>query len=145
MEIKILLKEDAQKAHGIMKESFVTSWSQETIEALITSENSVCLGAFEGEELTGYAFLECVFDEGSLTDIAVLPKYRRRGISQALMETLLCKAKSRKLAFVTLEVRVSNVPAISLYRKNGFVEVGKRPSYYTSPTEDALLMTKNLI
>lgn len=142
MEIRKLEIQDAFDTFGVMKESFSTPWSKEAIENLILSENAVCLGSFEGEVLTGYAFLECVLDEGSLTDIAVHPDYRRRGISQALMEALLKEAKGRNLAFVTLEVRASNTPAINLYRKNGFEDVGRRPSYYTAPTEDALLMTK---
>ena len=62
----------------------------------------------------------------------------------ALMQMLMQKATSLNLAFVTLEVRVSNTPAVSLYRKFGFEDVGRRPAYYTLPTEDALLMTKIL-
>lgn len=143
MEIKRLESEDAKLVFEIMKKSFSTTWSPEAIDNLIESESAVCLGAFEENTLTGYAFLECVLDEGSLTDIAVHPEHRRKGISQALMEELLSEAEAKSLSFVTLEVRVSNIPAISLYRKNGFEEVGRRPSYYTAPTEDALLMTKN--
>ena len=142
MEIKKLKAVDAEATFAIMKESFSTTWSQQAIESLINSQDAVCLGSFEGDVLQGYAFLECVLDEGSLTDIAVSPDFRRRGISQALMEALLKEAEDRNLAFVTLEVRASNTPAINLYRKNGFEDVGVRPSYYTAPTEDALLMTK---
>ena len=80
MEIKKLTSCDVQSVFEIMKQSFSTTWSQQAIESLINSQDAVCLGAFEGQTLTGYAFLECVLDEGSLTDIATSPEYRRRGI-----------------------------------------------------------------
>ena len=142
MEIKQLTQKDSAATHEIMKKSFSTSWTRETIDALIKSGNAVCLGAFEGDVLMGYAFLEWVLDEGSLTDIAVQEDFRRKGISQKLMDSLLKSAVEKNLVFVTLEVRASNIPAISLYEKNGFMQIGKRKAYYTAPVEDALLMTK---
>lgn len=145
MEIKKLTGKDAVATLEIMEKSFSNPWSLATIEALISSESVACFGAFEGEVLIGYAFLEWVLDEGSLTDIAVLQNYRGAGISNLLMDALITEAQGRNLAFVTLEVRVSNAPAIGLYRKFGFADAGRRPAYYTAPTEDALLMTKNLI
>lgn len=143
MEIKILVPKDAPAIREIMEKSFSNPWPFATMESLISSDSAVALGAFEGDVLTGYAFLEWVLDEGSLTDIAVHPQFRGRGISLLIMESLLQEAKYRNLSFVTLEVRVSNIPAISLYRRFGFEEVGRRPAYYTNPTEDALLMTRN--
>ena len=144
MEIKKLESADACAVLEIMERSFSVPWSLGTVETLISSENASCLGAFEDGVLIGYAFLEQVLDEGSLTDIAVHPEHRRKGVSAALMQMLMQKATSLNLAFVTLEVRVSNTPAVSLYRKFGFEDVGRRPAYYTLPTEDALLMTKKL-
>ena len=142
MEIKELTIAHAQAVYEVLSASFSSPWSVETITALLQSENAVCFGVFEGEALVGYAALEWVLDEGSLTDIAVLPSFRRKGIAKLLMSELVAKAQIKKLQFVTLEVRQSNTPAISLYESYGFERVGKRPSYYRSPVEDAILMTK---
>ena len=144
MEIKRLVLSDSSAVHGIMEKSFSTTWSVASIENLISGSNAACFGAFEDDVLTGYVFLEWILDEGSLTDIAVLPEYRGRGISLLLMDALMEEAKKQELSFVTLEVRVSNTPAISLYKKYSFAEVGRRSGYYSAPKEDALLMTCNL-
>ena len=144
MQIKVLTNEYAQAVYKILSQSFENPWSVQTIESLLESDNAVCFGAFEEDTLVGYAALEWVVDEGSLTDIAVLPQKRKKGIANLLMEALLDKSHKEQLQFVTLEVRESNTPAINLYKKFGFREVGKRPRYYKDPVEDALLMTKYL-
>lgn len=141
----IKLNEEHIKAIHIIEEScFASPWSENTIEALIKSDNAQCFGCVEDEILVGYIALEWVMDEGSLTNLAVLPEYRCRGIAQKLTNSLLEEAVKRKLQFVTLEVRVTNTPASELYKKSGFEEVGVRKGYYSNPREDALLMTKYL-
>lgn len=76
---------------------------------------------------------------------AVSPDFRRQGIARALIAELTAKAGENKLAFVTLEVRESNAPAIALYTGAGFAPVGKRKNFYSNPTENAVLMTISLI
>ncbi len=142
MEIKKLKCEHTHRVHKVLCDAFLNPWSEDTVRTLLQSDKAVCFGAFEGEELVGYAVLEWVLDEGSLTDIAVLKEFRGRGISKLLMDEIVKAAKDMSLQFVTLEVRESNVPAVSLYKKYGFADVGKRPRYYSTPTEDAVLMTK---
>ena len=142
MELKYLTTKDLEKLLTLEETSFSKPWSRETLEELLSSDRAAVLGLFEGEELLGYSCLEWVLDEGSLTDIAVLKNYRGQGISKLLMDELTREAKERNLQFVTLEVRESNLPAIGLYKKYGFEDVGKRPRYYSDPTEDAVLMTK---
>lgn len=144
MKIKVLTTEYAQDVYLVLSSSFSNPWSADTVKSLLESDTAVCFGAFEEDTLVGYAALEWVLDEGSLTDIAVLPAKRKKGVASLLMEALVDEAQKRNLQFVTLEVRQSNTPAISLYRKFGFEEVGKRPKYYKDPSEDALLMTRNL-
>lgn len=97
--------------------------------------------AVEGTEVVGHAVLSSVLDEGSLDDIAVSPACRRRGIADALLADTARRARERGLAFLTLEVRAGNGPALALYRKHGFAEVGRRKNYYEKPREDAILMT----
>ena len=73
-----------------------------------------------------------------MTNVAVLPKYRRQGIGRLL----LSEEMKNDMAFISLEVRESNLPAIRLYESVGFVIQGVRPKFYTSPTENAVIMTK---
>ena len=75
-------------------------------------------------------------------NIAVHPDHRRQGIAAALLQRLLEDLARMGSHSLTLEVRKSNAPAISLYEKLGFVQIGCRPRYYRNPKEDALIMRK---
>ena len=77
-----------------------------------------------------------------MMNIAVDPRYRRQGIAQMLVEALVEQLKKAESRCLTLEVRISNAPAIALYEKLGFEQVGKRPNYYRNPKEDALILRK---
>ena len=144
MEIIKLKTEHAQDVHSILASSFSNPWSLDMVSELLGSDSAVCFGAVCEDKLVGYACLEWVLDEGSLTDIAVNPDYRGRGFAKALMSELVSEAEKRDMQFVTLEVRESNISAVNLYRSFGFEDVGKRPRYYKDPVEDALLLTKYL-
>lgn len=144
MNIINLNAEYTKAIYRVEESCFQSPWSEQSIENLTKSDNALCLGCFEDDTLAGYIALEWVLDEGSLTNLAVSPDYRRRGIAEALTKALLQEAEKLNLQFVTLEVRVSNTPASNLYRKMGFEEVGVRKGYYSNPREDALLMTKYL-
>ena len=89
----------------------------------------------------GYVGCHAVLDEGYITNVAVSPDCRRQGVGRALIGTLVSHAGAQGLAFVTLEARTSNMPAIALYENAGFQKVGVRKNFYTAPVEDALLMT----
>lgn len=95
-------------------------------------------------KVVGYVGLMYVLDEGYISNVAVHPDYRRRGIAQALVRALAKRAEAKFLSFVTLEVRESNEGARALYEKCGFKIVGRRKNYYEKPTEDAILMTLHL-
>jgi ribosomal-protein-alanine N-acetyltransferase len=82
-----------------------------------------------------------VLDEGYITNVAVSPLHRRKGIAAKLLAELRAQAEEKELSFITLEVRASNVPAIALYEGAGYVPVGTRRNFYSAPKEDALLMT----
>ena len=77
-----------------------------------------------------------------MMNIAVAPAYRRQGIAETLISMLIVQLKERGSNSLTLEVRVSNIPAIGLYQKLGFIQVGRRPNYYRNPKEDALILRK---
>ena len=89
----------------------------------------------------GYVGCQTVLDEGYITNVAVSPDCRRQGVGRALIGTLVSHAGAQGLAFVTLEARTSNMPAIALYENACFQKVGVRKNFYTAPVEDALLMT----
>lgn len=98
--------------------------------------------ALQGDVVCGYIGCQTVLDEGYITNVAVHPDCRRRGVAQALLAAL--HAQAAALAFITLEVRQSNAAAIALYTQAGYQPVGARKGFYSHPTEDALLMTKFL-
>ena len=99
------------------------------------------IATMDGGRVLGYVGLMYVLDEGYISNVAVHPEARRQGIGDALIDALAAKAAELELAFLTLEVRESNAPAIALYAKHGFHPVGKRKNYYDAPKEDAVLMT----
>ena len=82
-----------------------------------------------------------VLDEAYISNVAVSPDCRRQGIGAALIAELTRRAGRLELAFLTLEARASNAPAIRLYEKMGFRQVGRRKRYYQRPEADAVLMT----
>ncbi len=126
----------------IEQKSFTHPWSKESFLNELEKPNSFKFVAIEDETVVGFAILETVLDEGNLLDIAVCEAYRKNGIGKALMKELVAVAVDKKLSFITLEVRASSTPAISLYEKFGFEVVGVRKNYYSKPVEDAVLMTK---
>ena len=105
----------------------------------------IFLVAEQDGRTAGYVGCQTVLDEGYITNVAVSPDFRRQGIARALIAELTAKAGENKLAFVTLEVRESNAPAIALYTGAGFAPVGKRKNFYSNPTKNAVLMTISLI
>ena len=128
------------------------SHSREELHATLQdaiSDGGAVLLALEGERPVGFA--QCAlrrdYVEGSSTSpvgylegIFVLPEHRRRGVASALIDEMISRAAALELAFLSLEVRASNSPAIALYRGKGFVDVGVRPGNYEKPAEDAIIM-----
>ena len=120
---------------------FSHPWSEDALRDELWNDSAVVVVA-EGEDGTvlGYAGLQTVLDEGYINNVAVDPRFRRQGVAGQLVEAFL-RFGAARLAFLTLEVRASNAPAIALYEKYGFAQAGRRRDYYDDPREDALLMT----
>ena len=121
---------------------FSMPWTREQLGSQLPDAMHVFLVADANGTAVGYVGMMHVVDEGYISNVAVAPEYRRRGAADALIAALVDRCAELSLAFVTLEVRRSNYPAIALYEKHGFVRVGERRDYYELPREDALLMTK---
>lgn len=127
-------------AAAVEQACFSQPWSEQGLRAELEKEFARCFAAVSDGAVVGWAGLEAVWGEGSVTNIAVLPGFRRRGIGEALTRALLSCAAGLSLDRLLLEVRVSNAPAIALYEKLGFGPVGIRPGFYDAPREDALIM-----
>ena len=121
--------------------SFSTPWSEKSIGEELHNEWAIWYVALEGETLLGYIGTQFGLDGGDIMTIATNPEIRSRGLGQRLVETILEIFREKDLGYLTLEVRPSNAPALRLYEKLGFQEVGRRKKYYREPTEDALLLT----
>lgn len=117
-------------------------WSAQSLE-LLTNEG-IGVGYLLTDPADGtvvaYGGMLITVDEGQITNIAVHPDHRRRGFGVAILRALLRHAKDARLESVSLEVRPSNTAAVAMYRAAGFAEAGRRKSFYTKPTEDALVM-----
>lgn len=122
---------------------FAHPWSETDLLGGFDNFTHYFVAESEGE-LLGYCGMQVIAGEGYITNVAVKPQHRKQGFGLKILEELLNFARVEELQFVTLEVRESNAPAINLYKKMGFEEVGKRPNFYRDPKEDALLLTKFL-
>lgn len=136
-----LTEKDAEEIAFIEKECFADPWSVKSILDSIKG-NNVFIGIKENGSLIGYLSLYESLDEGYINNIAVLKDKRRKGIGKSLLKEITHYAVSKGLSFISLEVRVSNTPAINLYSSFGFKEEGKRKNYYNNPTEDAIILTR---
>ena len=124
------------------KQCFSDPWSERSIASELSNPLSLWLVCMDGETLAGYVGSQTVMGESDMMNLAVAPSYRRRGIGEALVNSLVERLALRNAHCLTLEVRASNQAAISLYQKQGFREIGLRPRYYRNPREDALILRK---
>ena len=122
---------------------FSTPWTEQQIKS--SDDSTVFFLAKADGKTVGYGGMYTVLDEGYITNIGVMPDYRRKGIGAKLVKELINYSIKNSLSFLSLEVRVSNIAAIKLYDSFGFKEVGKRKNFYNKPKEDALIMTRYFI
>jgi len=121
---------------------FSDPWSEKSITSELHNVLSYWLVALDGDTVAGYVGSQSVLGESDMMNVAVHPDYRRQGIAEGLVTGLVQALKERGNYCLTLEVRASNAPAIALYGKLDFAEVGRRPNYYRNPKEDALILRK---
>ncbi|MFZ5641977.1 MAG: ribosomal protein S18-alanine N-acetyltransferase [Bacillota bacterium] len=125
--------------------SFPTPWTRRAFQFEVTENDfaSYIVALIDGR-VVGYAGMWIVLDEAHITNVAIHPDYRGKGYGRALMTELLTRAAVLGGVKITLEVRVSNKAARSLYKSLGFVEMGMRRKYYTDNDEDAIIMWLDL-
>lgn len=142
IEIKKASVADIPAMLEVEKRCFCSeAWSESDFEYSMNNSGHTFLCAFCDGAFAGY-IAASEFGDLNIDSIAVVPQYRRRGIAKKLLETVL-EESTAEAAF--LEVRISNFPAICLYKSFGFEEIYIRKGYYLEPFEDALIMKKELI
>lgn len=144
MKIEKMTSGQLDDVYIIETECFSHPWSKQSLEEELNNETSLFLVAKEENEVIGYIGMSIVIDEGYIFNVAVRESYRNKGVATALINELVTYGKKNNFSFITLEVRESNLPAISLYSKFGFIKAGERRDYYSNPKENAILLTKYL-
>ena len=138
MKIVLMDKNHISKVVELETLCFSSPWSEKALEEELENPNAVFLVTEDG---TGYIGCHFVCGDGAMTNLAVHPEHRRKGIGKQLLLALEEEAKKLDAETISLEVRKSNLSAINLYEKMGYKTVGERPNFYTKPTENAVLMT----
>ena len=144
MKIVRMNENNIHSVKQIEDECFSNPWSFESLNAELSKVGACFYVAEDDEEAMGYIGFNMVLDEGYIANLAVKEKYRRKGVANALLQKVVDTAKENNLAFVSLEVREGNIPAINLYNKFGFTKQGVRKNFYRNPTENGLILTKFL-
>lgn len=144
MNILPMEKKHIAKVAELEKECFSEPWSEEGLSAELTKEEAHFFVYENDGSLAGYMGMHIILDECYVTNVAVFHSFRRKGIGEALVKHCIRKSADENCSFISLEVRVSNTAAISLYEKLGFLAVGERKNFYSHPQENGLIMTKNL-
>jgi ribosomal-protein-alanine N-acetyltransferase len=134
---------DLETVAGIEKRIYAVPWSLAVFSGQLARETALCFVCDIDGVLVGYLIADMFVDVWHLMNVAVDEPFRRRRIAADLLEAYFNVTERRGHRGHTLEVRVSNAPAIELYRSFGFVSTGVRPRYYTPDGEDAAIMWKD--
>lgn len=142
---RFMEEKDIDDVLKIEQASFTTPWTLEAFHHEMTQNRfAVYVVLEEDGQVIGYCGSWVVVDEVHITNVAIHPDYRGQKLGEALMRNMIEVAIGLGAVSMTLEVRVSNHIAQSLYRKLGFQDGGIRKNYYTDLQEDALVMWVNL-
>lgn len=144
LEIADMNDETVKSVADLERLCFTPPWSLDSLRAELANPLAVFRTASVNGTIVGYVGMHHVIDEGYVTNVAVNPGYRRCGVACTLMDSLIGYGRENGLHMITLEVRESNMAARELYKNLCFKDVGRRKNFYSSPAEDAVLMTLEL-
>ncbi|WP_254450286.1 ribosomal protein S18-alanine N-acetyltransferase [Cohnella herbarum] len=145
MNYRLMNLHDIDAIVDIEREAFTAPWSAEAFRNELTHNLFAKYMVMElDEDVIGYGGMWLIIDEAHVTNIAVRAEYQGKGYGKSLLREMMRTAYFLGARRMTLEVRVSNERAQSLYRKMGFVPSGVRPAYYSDNLEDALIMWAEL-
>ncbi len=142
--IELMKDDDIKNVLEVEEKSFTIPWHEESFLAELKNNLALYLVAKVENVAVGYVGVWKVLDEGHITNVAVHPDFRKRGIAKALVSELLLLCEEDGITSFTLEVRKSNIVAQNLYKSLGFKEEGIRKRYYEDNNEDAIIMWKKL-
>lgn len=142
MTIEKMNQSHVSSVAELEKICFSDPWSENSVASELNNKLSLWLVAVEEGRVAGYIGSQTCGDETDMMNVAVHPGFRRLGFAETLVNALVEELKAVKSHCLTLEVRSSNAPAIALYEKLGFSEIGRRKNYYRNPREDAIIMRK---
>lgn len=142
MIIRKMREEDIDVVAALERATFSMPWSRKSILDAMRREDNIYLVAVEQEEIVGYAGMWMVMGEGEIVVVAVKETVRRQGVGAAILESLVEEGRKSGTDIFFLEVRESNAAAQRLYVKQGFLEIGRRRSFYERPVEDAIVMSR---
>ena len=135
-----MVPEDAAGVELVERASFFMPWSRESFWEEAANEKTYYWLALEEQRIIGYMGAWLLLGEAQVTNVAIMPEYRGKGIGTKMLETYIGVLKEQGITAMTLEVRPSNTAAIGLYHKFGFRSVGLRKGYYQDNGEDAMIM-----
>ena len=144
IETVLLASEHLSAAAELEALCFSEPWSANALASLIRDMGIGIAALSPTGDLLGYGGMVIAPDEGQITNVAVHPNARRQGVGREILLRLIEEARSKGLEQISLEVRASNAPAISLYLSHGFTVEGTRKNFYRRPTEDGLVMIKRI-
>ena len=145
MELLPMQERHVAAVAALERVCFTDPWSEHSIRAELDNPLSLWFVAVEDGEVCGYVGSQTVLGESDMMNLAVAPAYRRQGLGRRLVEALCDALREKGSERLLLEVRRSNEAALALYASLGFTQIGVRPNYYYHPTEDALILRKELI
>lgn len=141
MEISTMILDDLEQMKDTLYSDFDNFWSYNVLKQELENKNTTYVVAKENSQIVGFAGISVCFDEATLNNIVVKKSCRGRGIGGELLETLIEFCADLNMKSLTLEVNSLNTPAINLYEKFGFKNLGIRKKYYNN-SQDAIIMTK---
>lgn len=133
--------DDLKQMENTLYSDFDNFWSYNVLKQELENNNTTYIVAKENNEVVGFAGISICLDEATLNNIVVKKSHRNRGIGGELLESLIELCSELRMNSFTLEVDTENTPAIHLYEKFGFKNLGIRKKYYNN-TRDAFIMTK---
>lgn len=142
VKLSLMIKEDLDAVLEISSLSLKESWNLDSFSNELSNPLAKYLIAKINNKIVGFVGVWTIIDEGHITNMAVHPEFRKKGVGSALLTSLIESSKDWGCNSLTLEVRSSNKAAKDLYKKFGFLEEGIRKNYYRDNEEDALIMWK---
>ena len=143
-EIRKLVKEDISAVAEIERLCFDEPWSENSLMLLLEEKNAGFVALIDGR-VVAYGGVVTVLDEGQITNVATHPSFRRLGLARSVMDAIDAFCIERDIVYLSLEVRQMNEAARSLYSSLGWREAGIRKNFYSKPTDNAVVMIKELL